>query len=41
MHHFVAKSEWSGAAVTERVLDWVTPALSLERIHLFLDRYIR
>ena len=30
LHHFVAKSEWSDAAVLERVRDWVTPALSLE-----------
>ena len=25
LHHFVAKSEWSDAAVLERVRDWVTP----------------
>ena len=30
LHHFVAKSEWSDAAVLERVRHWVTPALGLQ-----------
>jgi len=30
MHHFVAKSEWSDAAVMGRVRDWVVPRLRLE-----------
>lgn len=30
MHHFVAKSEWSDAAVMGRVRDWVVPTLGLE-----------
>lgn len=30
MHHFVAKSEWSDAAVIGRVRDWVVPTLGLE-----------
>ena len=27
LHHFVAKSEWSDAALMARVRDWVVPAL--------------
>ena len=38
MFHFMAKSERSNAAVTERVRDWVMPAICLERFHLFLNR---
>ena len=30
LHHFVAKSEWSDAAVLARVREWVTPVLGLE-----------
>ena len=30
LHHFVAKSEWSDAAVLAGVRDWVMPALGLE-----------
>lgn len=30
LHHFVARSEWSDAAVLERVREWVTPLLDLE-----------
>ena len=30
LHHFVAKSEWSDAAVMARVRDWVVPALGLD-----------
>ena len=30
LHHFVARSEWSDAAVLARVRDWVVPALGLE-----------
>ena len=30
LHHFVAKSEWSDAAVLARVREWVTPALGLQ-----------
>ena len=30
LHHFVAKSDWSDAAVLERVREWVTPCLDLE-----------
>ena len=30
LHHFVARSEWSDAAVLERVRDWVAPSLGLE-----------
>jgi SRSO17 transposase len=30
LHHFVAKSEWSDAAVMGRVRDWVIPTLGLE-----------
>ncbi len=30
MHHFVAKSEWSDAAVMSRVRDWVVPTLELD-----------
>jgi SRSO17 transposase len=30
LHHFVAASEWSDAAVLERVRDWVAPALGLQ-----------
>ena len=31
LHHFVAKSEWSDAAVMARVRDWVMPCLGLDR----------
>ena len=31
LQHFVAKSEWSDAAVMARVRDWVMPALGLDR----------
>lgn len=31
LHHFVAKSEWSDAAVMTRVRDWVIPSLGLDR----------
>ncbi len=31
LHHFVAKSEWSDAAVIARVRDWVMPTLGLDR----------
>ena len=30
LHHFVAKSEWSDAALLERVRDWVAPSLGLQ-----------
>jgi hypothetical protein len=30
LHHFVARSEWSDAAVLARVRDWVVPSLGLE-----------
>jgi SRSO17 transposase len=30
LHHFVAKSEWSDAAVLARVRDWVEPTLGLD-----------
>jgi SRSO17 transposase len=30
LHHFVARSEWSDAAVLERVRDWVAPSLGLQ-----------
>ena len=30
LHHFVAKSEWSDAAVLARVREWVTPVLGLD-----------
>lgn len=30
LHHFVADSEWSDAAVLARVLDWVMPTLGLD-----------
>jgi SRSO17 transposase len=30
LHHFVAKSEWSDAAILERVRDWVLPTLGME-----------
>ena len=30
MHHFVAKSEWSDAALIGRVRDWVVPTLGLD-----------
>ena len=30
LHHFVAKSEWSDAAVLARVREWVAPSLNLE-----------
>ena len=30
LHHFVAKSDWSGAAVLSRVRDWVMPHLGLD-----------
>jgi len=30
LHHFVARSEWSDAAVLQRVRDWVVPFLGLQ-----------
>ena len=30
LHHFVAKSEWSDAAIMGRVRDWVLPTLGIE-----------
>ncbi len=30
LHHFVAKSEWSDAALLKRVHDWVAPCLGLQ-----------
>lgn len=36
LHHFVAKSAWSDAAVLERVRDWVRPALVADTGHYWI-----